>query len=178
MHCVHITPRLPDIAALSTGLKHSVVVCCQAMAEIIRILSGGAGLLDICTRLTIYIRELKANCAALQQSLDALFTEVVSLDDRTRISFEIVIGRLDLIQSQISTGNLDSNQEALRELKVTIVNEHFHTPQPVSSIYTRREELLEELKDKFIQRSGYPISKLVKRSGDKYLRSRIHSILG
>ncbi|KAI1346598.1 tetratricopeptide repeat domain-containing protein [Xylaria sp. FL0043] len=238
------------------------------MAEIIGILSGSASLVDICARLTIYIKELKADCAALQHNLDALFTEIVALEqvnhavkiayknhaatpetvaharqglsssptdtgrawnalektikschtilqellsiledicqrkhtlakvyafrsktedirqrqsqlvmyhdviqmylilingDRARISFEVVISRLDMIQSQISTGNLASNQEALRDLKVTVVNEHFHTPQPVSSIYTGREELLEELKDKFIQRPGYPMGKLQRR---------------
>lgn len=94
----------------------------------------------------------------------------------TAKSFEDLASQLSTLQSHISTleestrstGDPEYDKEALsalRELKASIVNateliapptvnKYFKTPQAVSSIFTGRESLLQELKHCFIQPSG------------------------
>lgn len=91
-------------------------------------------------------------------------------------SFEDLTTRLEVLQSHISsfdkfpcsTGDTEYDKEAvsaLRELERTItnateliapptVNKYFKTPQAVSSIFTGRESLLQELRHCFIQPPG------------------------
>ncbi|KAI0538600.1 tetratricopeptide repeat domain-containing protein [Xylaria digitata] len=271
------------------------------MADIFSIVTGTAGLLDTCVRLTVYIKEIRKDGAFIQQDLDALLSEVVALQqvndaissafdkhasmrqahqpksdnaytsnandilwkalgrsiehchvivqriynileaicqksrlssvkgldtitkvrrkrskeedlrrcrselamhhysiqmfltlinrEDTQISFKEVHTELHSIQSQISSFSESSIPEgdpyydkeydreallALRDLERSItevakivsppiINEHFHTPQTVSSIFTGRDELLQQLKDAFIQPPGPPSSQSQRR---------------
>ncbi|KAI1310866.1 tetratricopeptide repeat domain-containing protein [Xylaria venustula] len=113
-----------------------------------------------------------------------MFLTLINRED-TQFSLEDIATQLRAIQSQIisfgestiSTGDPHYDQEALlalQELKKSIVtaveivsppivNEHFHTPQTVSSIFTGREQELQQLKDIFIQSAGNTSSKSQRR---------------
>lgn len=54
------------------------------MAEVLGIVAGVTGLLDTCTRLTVYIKELKEDGAGLYATLDGLLTEVTALGQAYR----------------------------------------------------------------------------------------------
>ncbi|KAJ2993108.1 hypothetical protein NUW58_g1946 [Xylaria curta] len=122
-------------------------------------------------------RELSMYHGSMQLVLTIINREEAqnSQDDTTR-SFEDLKAQLRVLQSHISnydqasssTGDDEYDKEALsalRELRTcisnatelivpTTVNKYFKTPQSVSSIFTGRELLLGELRDRFIQPLG------------------------
>ncbi|KAI0399300.1 tetratricopeptide repeat domain-containing protein [Xylaria palmicola] len=146
-----------DTGSVWEHLERTVQNCHTILQETYSILA------DICkSKHTIKrVHALRSHANVLQQRRLQLvmYHDVIQMylillnGENTQLSFETVLNRLESIQSCISTGS-GHNKEALRELKRSIINEHFHTPQTVSSIFTGRDELLRQLRDTFIQQPG------------------------
>ncbi|KAI1176241.1 tetratricopeptide repeat domain-containing protein [Nemania sp. FL0916] len=123
--------------------------------------------------------ELSAHHSSIQILLTVINSEETrDLQDSSAKSFEDLTAQLGTLQSQISKLEQSSNYtdsvskddkealSALRELKSYIakaaelvtsrpaINKYFKTPQSVSSIFTGREALLQQLRDCFIQQPG------------------------